>query len=418
MTQSLFRPEVLQARRTSWLGSISVAQPIQPWVLTAFAVAAALAAVLLLVFGNYTRRTRVSGQLVPTQGIATVLAPATGVVTRVDVPEGGRVAVGQLIATVVMPRATVTEGDTATALESRIQRRAEALKAWQSAQNELLKSQADGLSAELRAALRELAQLEAEISTGQQRVRLAEESLQTLQKLHRDKYISEWQLRQQQATSLDELGDVQVLQRQAIATRSRVAKLKHAMLDLPNQHEGSQAQFQRDIALLEQEQLETHARGEFAIVAPTRGIIATQFFQPGQTVQEGQPLLSVLPGDGTLEAELLVPTRAIGFLQPGDVVRLRYHAYPYQKFGHQRGRISRISRSTVTDNSSAHREADHEPRYRVNVRLERQAITAYGKPEPLKPGMLLDADVLGEKRSLLEWILEPLYSIKGTVLDQ
>lgn len=54
----------------------------------------------------------------------------------------------------------------------------------------------------------------------------------------------------------------------------------------------------------------------------------------------------------------------------------------------------------------------------MTVSLARQAITAYGKPEPLKPGMLLDADVLGERRRLIEWIFEPLYSLKGRVGDK
>ncbi len=56
-----------------------------------------------------------------------------------------------------------------------------------------------------------------------------------------------------------------------------------------------------------------------------------------------------------------------------------------------------------------------EPFYRITVKLARQAITAYGKPEALKPGMLLEADVLGEKRRLIEWVFEPLYSLKGKV---
>ena len=56
-----------------------------------------------------------------------------------------------------------------------------------------------------------------------------------------------------------------------------------------------------------------------------------------------------------------------------------------------------------------------EPFYRVTVSLGRQAITAYGKPESLRPGMVLDADVLGERRALIEWIFEPLYSLGGKV---
>jgi len=56
-----------------------------------------------------------------------------------------------------------------------------------------------------------------------------------------------------------------------------------------------------------------------------------------------------------------------------------------------------------------------EPLYRITVALARQSLIAYGKVEQLKPGMLLDADVLGEQRRLIEWMFEPLYSLKGKV---
>ena len=146
------------------------------------------------------------------------------------------------------------------------------------------------------------------------------------------------------------------------------------------------------------------------------GVIATQLVKPGQAVHLGQPLLSLLPGDGRLEAELLVPSRAIGFIEPGDSVLLRYQAYPYQKFGHHQGKVERISRSALGASELGTAQAA-EPYYRVTVALDMQAVTAYGNEEPLKPGMLLDADILGEKRRLIEWVFEPLYSLKGRVGD-
>ena len=420
MTQPLFRPEVLAAKRTSWLGGISLAQPVRLWVLTAFAAFVALAVILFLVFGTYTRRSRVVGQLVPVQGMATVLAPATGVVTRVDIPEGGRVQAGQTIAIISVPRATVAGGDTVAALQQRLARRADGLQSAQSAQQQLLDAQATGLTSQLATARRELAQINAEVATRQEQVRLANETLERLRQLRDDKYVSELQLKQQEATALAQVSEVQILQRQAIATRRLIAQLQQATQELPGQRQASQAGFQRDLALLEQEQVELQARGELAIAAPVAGVIATQLFKPGQAVQAGQPLVSVLPGNGALEAELLVPSRAIGFIDPGDEVLLRYQAYPYQKFGHHQGRVARISRSTVSAGSPASPTGNgpSEPYYRVNVALARQAITAYGQPEALKPGMVLDADVLGERRTLIEWVLEPLYSLQGSVFGR
>lgn len=187
---------------------------------------------------------------------------------------------------------------------------------------------------------------------------------------------------------------------------------------MPGQRQASDANFQRDIALLEQEQVETQARGELAVRAPVSGVIATQLVKPGQAVQAGQPLLVLLPGDGKLEAQLLVPSRAIGFIGTGDTVLLRYQAYPYQKFGHYMGHVTRISRSALTASEQGALTGNTETgeqRYHVTVALARQSVTAYSQTEPLKPGMLLEADILGERRRLIEWLFEPLYSIRGTM---
>jgi membrane fusion protein len=51
--------------------------------------------------------------------------------------------------------------------------------------------------------------------------------------------------------------------------------------------------------------------------------------------------------------------------------------------------------------------------YRVTVALAAQRVTAHGRALPLQPGMRVDADILLERRRLIEWVLEPLYSISG-----
>lgn len=418
MSQDLFRKEVLEARRTGWLGSISLTQPLRLWVLTTFASTAALAIVLFLVFGTYTRRSRVVGQLVPVQGMATILAPATGIVSRVDIPEGGHARAGETIAVVTMPRATVADGDTLAALEARLQRRTKGLHTTRSAQQEQLDAQASGLSGQRADARRELKQIQTEIATRQAQIRIARETLDRLRGLEEDRYVSLLQIKQQETTVLALTGEMQALQRQLITARRLITQLDQAIRELPGQRLGSEATFQRDLALLEQEGLETQARAELAVTAPVAGVVAAQLFKPGQAVQANQPLMNVLPGDGRLEAELWVPSRAIGFIEPGDVVLLRYQAYPYQKFGHQTGKVARISRSALSSGelwALNGNTQQGEPFYRVTVALARQAITAYGKPEPLKPGMLLEADILGEKRRLIEWVFEPLYSLRGKV---
>lgn len=205
---SLFRKEALDAKRGSWLGSISLAQPLPLWVLTGLAALAALAIGLFLTLGTYTRRSTVIGQLVPTMGLSTVLAPATGVISTLRVAEGDRVKGGQSLAVVTLPRATVTEGDTAAAMGQRLMRREQSLQDTHRAQTQLLDAQAGGLMAQLAAARRELLQLEQEIATRQGQVRIAEETLQRLRQLQVDKYVSVLQVKQQEAALLQAAGDV------------------------------------------------------------------------------------------------------------------------------------------------------------------------------------------------------------------
>lgn len=416
MKDSLFRREVLEAKCTSWLGGISLAQPLSAWMLTAAATVVALLVGLFLLMGTYTRRSTVTGHLVPSKGLATVLAPATGVVNHLDIAEGDRVIAGQSLAIITVPRATLGSGDTAVALEQRLQERQEGVEAAQHAQQQQLSVQLDGLRTQQAVAQRELAHIEAEVSTRREQVRIAHETLNRLRQLEGSQYVSVLQIKQQESAALAYTGEMQALQRQAIGTRRTIAQIEQALGELPSQRQASEAAYMRDVAQLEQERVQTEAQGALAIKAPVAGVVATQMVKPGQAVQAGQPLLSVLPGDGQLEAELLVPSRAIGFIEPGDKVQLRYQAYPYQKFGHQRGQVVRISRSALNTGELGAligNAQQGEPFYRVTVVLAQQSVTAYGRPELLKPGMLLDADIMGERRRLIEWVFEPLYSLRG-----
>ena len=139
--------------------------------------------------------------------------------------------------------------------------------------------------------------------------------------------------------------------------------------------------------------------------------MASRLVEAGQAVQSGQPILSLLPEGSRLRAQLLVPSSAIGFVKRGDRVLLRYQAYPYQKFGSHGGTVVRVSKSAIGANAG--REGTNESVYRVLVELDGQSVLAYGHAEALRPGMLLEADILGERRRLYEWILEPIYSITG-----
>lgn len=416
MTELLFRPEILEAKRRSWLGSISMAQPWSLWVLTGFAALAATAVVLFLAFGEYTRRSRVVGQLVPDLGLATVIAPVTGVIAEPMPKEGARVESGQPLVVISIPRATTENDDMTGELLVRLQQQRAGISKSFDSQSDLLDVQRTGYLEQLDAAKRTLAQIDSAIETQEQKVAIAADMLARFRRLAKQDYVSQLAVAQQEQSSLEQTANLQALQRQATVARSAIAQIRQALQELPEQQSVQAAAKMRDLAQLERERLQVQASGELLVKAPVDGLVATRLIERGQVVQAGQPLLSLLPAGSELQAQLLVPSRAVGFIEPGDSVVLRYQAFPHQKFGHYMGTVIRVSRNalspqglgTLIGNVQA-----GEPYYRVLVKLSEQSIMAYGKSEPLRPGMLVEADILGETRKLYEWVLEPLYSLTG-----
>lgn len=192
------------------------------------------------------------------------------------------------------------------------------------------------------------------------------------------------------------------------------------MAGLGARQANQQADIQRQLSALEQNLAESEAKRTLLVTAPETGIATAVLADIGQTVDSSRPLLSIVPADAPLQAELYAPSKSIGFIKPGDSVLIRYQAYPYQKFGQYQGRVRSISRTSVPFAELARMAGavpglakDGEQLYRLQISLDKQMVTAYGQPRPLQSGMLLDADVLQDTRRLYEWVLEPLYSLTG-----
>lgn len=149
------------------------------------------------------------------------------------------------------------------------------------------------------------------------------------------------------------------------------------------------------------------------IVASVAGVTTAVQGSVGEMASATRPLVQVIPSGSVLEAHLFAPSRAVGFLSEGEAVIIRIHSFPFQKFGTLTGTVVSVSQAAVPANELL-RIGDvqtgggrGEPLYTVVVRLAAQSIDAYGVARPLRAGMLLDADILLQRRKLFEWAIDP-----------
>jgi membrane fusion protein len=411
--RKLFRQEAIDAQREKLLGEVSIARPVPTWVFTVLALSFAALIIGFMFWGEYTRRERVEGFLVPHAGAAQILAPEAGILAELMVREGDEVAAGSPIARLSLERGTASGATSTELLQRELSMRVANLEAEKENIRLLAEQQKEQLVRRIDDLNKELRQSDAEIRLQQTRVASAREDFQRTQQLVKDGFVSDTALTAKRNEQLDQQVKLETLRRNR-ATIER--DLRGAQSDLPGVDLRARQQIDqltREKGQLQQSLVQEETRKETIIRAPIAGVVTNIAVARGASLAADAPLATVLPSGSGLQAQLLVPTRAIGFVQPGNAVVLRYEAFPFQRFGQYHGTVDAVSRTVWSPGEKVGPMTVREPVYRIDVELEQQTVTAGGQQVALRPGMLVNADILLEKRTVFEWIFEPVLELRG-----
>ena len=412
MSSPLFRPEAVDAQGQHGLGGVQLARPLALGWLTAGAVCAVAAVFVFLSLAQYTRKATVSGVLAPDRGLIRLVPSAAGRVVERRVAEGQVVRAGDVLYVLALDRpllAADAQAQVRRSLDERRRSLGEAARAEQT----LAGTRAAALDRRLSALQAELAQLDAESGLQQQRLALAEQSLVRLQALQAEQFISAAQSQSKSEEVLGLRAAAQGLARQRAALQRERAEIEGERRALPLVSGGALGRLERDLAQANRDAAEQDAEQRLVVRAPQSGTVSTVLAEAGQSVSTASALATIVPEGATLLAQLYAPSSAVGFVQTGQAVRLRYEAFPYQKFGQQLGHVLQVSRTPLALNELAAlslpaQAAGAEPLFRITVALD--------GPMPamaLSAGMRMQADVLLERRRLLEWLFEPLLGLRS-----
>jgi membrane fusion protein len=408
--RDLFRREVLNQQGRRLAGDVILATPPGAWPLTAVVVAAVITALTFATLAPYARTETVTGWIVPSSGLIRLVAQDGGIVESVSVREGDRVRAGEPIAVVrLSPELAGRDaiGELAESLEARgqaAQLRAQAAQAALRAEQTRLAERVAGLE-------RQIAEARSRVVAQEGRVALARDEVRRAEQIFAQGFLPRRELDLRRAGALSEDGALAELRGDLLALEDQIAEARARQRSIPIDARAAEADATSTAAILAGERTRTDREGAYVVTATVDGVVAALPVRRGQAVSSEAALAVLMPAGASLGADLYVPTRAAGFIAPGQPVRLMYQAFPHQKFGTGSGRIVTVSQATL-----APRDIDipgltfSEPMYRIRVALDRPTVPAYGRDMPLRPGMLLTADIVIDRRSLLEWLLDPLYA--------
>lgn len=410
----LFRQEVLQTRSAQWLGATRLATPVSHQVWGVAAAAMSVAILLWLFLGHYTRREHVVGSLVPRAGLLNVTARVAGTITQLNVVEGAHVRAGAPLITISSDQSSVAMGDTSAAINAQLLKQQAKIKSTIVDARRMADEQTADLHMQQRMLHTQMEKIDAQLAIENDEASKLSHLLERFQTLVDKGYVSALQIQQQREQVSGTKAEIKGLERDRSQVKQQLVSVGDKLVELPLTTSAKLNDLQQQMAQNKQALID-NAKGWASVLrAPHNGVVSDVLIHPGQAVVPGQTLVTIMPKDSLLQAQLLVPSSAIGFVHNGTSVVLHYHAFPYQKFGVQHGTVINVSRAALTPaevSALVGQAPPPESLYRVKVKLDKQTIDAYGKPRTLLPGMSLDADLLLDRRRMIQWIFEPLYGI-------
>ncbi|MEL7096465.1 MAG: HlyD family efflux transporter periplasmic adaptor subunit [Pseudomonadota bacterium] len=357
---------------------------------------------------DFARKETVRGKLRVDGAEAKLYALEPGIITRVMVQDEQLVSAGDAIAEISSERYLSTGGALSDATMQQLERERTTLERRKSAIEAASSLSIRAAEQRQSDAERQERELRDQLAVVMRRLEIARNRADDARQFLAEQLIAEPQLneRLEAAASLEQ----SVLQNKAQVNEAVAAQSR---AELEKRQVG--ANLDRDIAEIDQrlEQINaqiqrTGANTAHVIRAPIDGKITGLQARAGEHASSDIPLGIVLPEDSFLIAEVYLPSRAIGFVETGQTVKLQYDAFPYQKFGVALGEVSSIANTSLLPQELSVTSQTGEPVYRVSIAISDQNIKVFSRNVPLHAGMEFTAVVVLENRRLLEWLLEPL----------
>ena len=405
----LFRTQAQRQFSSPLEGSAHIALPIS-WQLIAYLVfGSLLAAILFLSFASYSRVETALGTITPEKGLSTIVPTRSGVLTDLAVTEGQEVARGDVLAQIRTEEDSGGNLSAAEQVERAISQQDASLALQIGEANRAAVAQGSQLAAQQAGLQSEIAQIRSQIAIQQGLIDTARDDLERAQEVAKNGFISQRDLQVREETLLARRQGLSQLNQSLSAKRSALAESERAATQVSAQARAQAANLEAARAQVGQQAASTAGSRAYAIRAPIAGTISALTARAGQIANPQTPLMTIVPSGSALQAELAVPSSAIGFVKPGQEVSLAVDAFPYQRFGTVKGLVLTVAESALSQQTP---DGSVVSVYPVRVRLDEAAVTAFGQRQPLMSGMTLSARITTERQSLLEWLFEPLYAVR------
>ncbi|BDX04870.1 HlyD family secretion protein [Planctobacterium marinum] len=413
--QTLFRKEALEHNHNRLNGSVVLNTPPSYNLLLTFFSVIAIASLLFIAIAQFKDQKTVTGYLVYDQAVVKIYPTSDAIIKTLLVNEGDAVSVGQPLAIIRRNSHRLDGSSNDEQLKQELEKQLASLQLSKSDAIEDIDLRTASLQKEAESLVAKIENLNQKITIIEQRIALSEATLASQKSLATVGGVSELDIAQSKAEYLR-------LQESHLEQLNTLLGLKNSQQqneqqrkNLPLEKRKLLLDIDTEVSALTRSLLSMSDEIEYEVQARNAGIVSNIVAKEGEFVSNQFPLLTITPANSELLAELLVPSRAIAFIEEGQDVYIRFDAFPNQIYGDVEGQVSEISQSVLRPDEWSNPLNIAEPVYRVRASLAEQQMVGKGRAVPLKSGLRLQADIVMEQQTFLMYLLSPLLELKNSL---
>lgn len=405
--ENLFRKNAIDSLTAKQHGRPIAVVP-RPWTwLTFLCIAFCAASCIFCWKAEYARKETVRGWLVSERGVVRVTHGTSATVESVMRKAGDAVRQGDAIAH-FSTEETLGNGEASTSgiLTELHDQLAQTDSRETLLRNEIA-AQHVALDRQVGSITKEIVDVREQMREQLSRVTRATENLDRVRRIRNSGALAEVEfLRQEDDVAAMRLSLGRLRQEHNRLNRER-QELLAAQAGLDFELEDGVASLATARAELRQRITVQEQRRLVVLQAPIDGTLATLDVVAGARVRSQQLIATIVPEQSPLVADVYVPSRAIGLIREGQVVRLLYDAFPHEQFGVASGNVESIAGFVSLPADVPQTFGIREAAYKVRIAVNADYVTDRTGRHALRPGMSLGAEIVLEKRSLAQWLLAP-----------
>lgn len=416
METKLFRSQAIEHQKSRLHGDVIVTPRISYSLISYLLLAWVAFLFLWLISNSYARKETVIGWLEPSEGVIRIYPEDTGIIKKLLISEGDFVEKSQPLLIINGDRILTDGGNMEENLLDEYEVQKTLIDEQLERSNTIYKNQKKIIREKIHATKSELFLLKEQMTMLSRKHELITNQVERMSALKKEGHISGYEHENVLSQELAVRIDIQNLSISKISKENLIEQMQNENDFLLYENQNRIDQLKEKSSDINQKISQLNGRKSYVIKSPRAGIINNLQAIEGQRAVSSAaiPLLTLIPEEARLIAHLLVPVRAIGFVESGQSLEIAYDAFPYQRFGLYRGVIDSVSSTLMLPNEVLNVPYGlSEPVYKVTAHIQMQQVNAYGKSLSLKSGMTLNAKISIGERSLIHWLFDPIYSLKG-----